>query len=301
MKNINVENIKIRDDSQVITYVLLTLTAFFWGSAFPVAKVVSSKIPPATAAFYRFTIALPIFFIIAKIRVGNIKLERKHHVMAAIFGILQVAMYNYLFFKGVSLTSASNATLIVSSGPIITAIIASLLFFDEKLTIGRIMGLISAFFGVALIIAFSPNKESGGLAGDFIIFLSAVVFAVYTIFSRFCYKIMSPYVLTAWGSLYGVVVLFLLSLLERDQHQTIDSEVIIGLLYLSLAAGVFGFLMYNMGANEIGPTRVAIFINSVPMFGVITSVVILDEVFSIWHLISFAMIVLGVYLVNKYK
>ena len=277
------------------------MTAFFWGSAFPVAKIVTDKLPPATAALYRFTIALPIFFIIAKIKVGKVTIARKHHLYAAIFGIQQVAMYNYLFFKGVSLTSASNATLIVSSGPIIIAIIASILFVDEKLTPERVVGLFSAFFGVILIIVFSPNREPGGLTGDFIIFLSAVVFATYTIFSRYCFKLMSPYVLTAWGPFYGVIALFVFSLTEKDETKTIDAELILALLYLSLGAGVVGFLIYNWGANEIGPTRVSIFMNSVPMFGVLTSVAILGEVFSIWHIISFIMIVFGVYLVNKHK
>lgn len=301
MKNITLANIEIQNQPQKLTYVLLTFTAFFWGSAFPVAKIVTEKLPPATAALYRFAIALPIFFIIAKLKIGKITIKREYHLYAAGFGIQQVAMYNYLFFKGVSLTSASNATLIVSSGPIIIAVIASLLFADENLTRERIIGLLSAFLGVALIVAFSPNRESGGLTGDLIIFLSAVVFATYTIFSRYCFKLMSPYILTAWGTFYGVIVLFFLSLFEREETKTIDGELIIALLYLSLAAGVVGFLVYNWGANEIGPTRVSIFMNSVPMFGVLTSVIILDEVFSIWHIISFTMIVVGVYLVNKYK
>lgn len=296
-----IKNNEDNNQSQTMTYVLLTITAFFWGSAFPVGKIVTEKLPPATAALYRFTIALPIFFIIAKIKIGNIAIERKYHLYAAIFGIQQVALYNYLFFKGVGLTSASNATLIVSSGPIITAILASMLFADEKLTSTRILGLLSAFFGVVLIIAFSPNKESGGLTGDFIIFLAAVVFATYTIFSRYCYKLMSPYILTAWGTFYGLIILLLISVSERNEPKTIDGELILALLYLSLAAGVFGFLIYNWGANEIGPTRVAIFINSVPIFGVLTSVVLLGEVFSIWHVISFIMIGVGVYLVNKRK
>ncbi|MCE7734159.1 MAG: DMT family transporter [Candidatus Heimdallarchaeota archaeon] len=301
MKNISVSNIEIQNQSQKLTYILLTFTAFFWGSAFPVAKIVTEKLPPATAALYRFVIALPIFFIIAKVKTGQVGIKLKYHAYAAIFGIQQVAMYNYLFFKGVSLTSASNATLIVSTGPIIIAVIASFLFADERLTRGRIVGLISAFVGVVLIITFSPNKESGGLTGDLIIFLSAVIFATYTLFSRYCFKFMSPYVLTAWGAFYGIIVLFFLSLPERDETKTIDGDLILALLYLSLAAGVIGFLVYNWGANEIGPTRASIFVNSVPMFGVITSVVILDEVFSVWHVISFSMIVAGVYIVNKYK
>lgn len=287
--------------SSKVTYILMGLVGFFWGSGFPVAKIVSEKLPPATAAFYRFSIALPFFFVIAFYKDNHIMIERRLHAYAAVFGILQVTMYNYLFFRGVGLTSASNATLIVSSGPIITAVIASILFVDEKLTKQRLIGLISAFTGVAIIILFSPNREPGGLTGDFIIFLSATVFAAYTVFSRFCYKLMSPYLLTAWGAFYGTLALFLLSLTESNQEKTIDSDVILALLYLSLAAGVFGFLMYNYGAKEIGPTRAAIFTNSVPMFGVITSVVLLGETFSYLHVVSFCFIVYGVYLVNKYK
>ncbi|MHA2249160.1 MAG: DMT family transporter [Candidatus Kariarchaeaceae archaeon] len=287
-------------NSNYIFYILLTLTAISWGAAFPMGKIVASKLPPSTAAFYRFLIVLPLFFVITKIIDKEVMIEKKYHVNAAIFGILQVSLYNYLFFTGIGMTSSSNATLVISSGPVITAIVASLLYADEKLNSTRIIGLILAFVGVVLIVIFNPNKQSSGaLLGDFIIFLAAIAFAIYTLYSRKCLKVMSPFKLTSWGTFYGVIVLFFISLTERNSPKTVDTQLIVALLYLSLVAAGFGFLMYNIGARVLGPSRVAIFINTVPMFGVITSVLILGEVFSIWHPISFALIVSGVYFVNK--
>ena len=98
--------------------------------------------------------------------------------------------------------------------------------------------------------------------------------------------------------MYGVIALTFLSIPE-EADTVITLELVLAMLFLSFFAGLFGFLFYNVGAKKIGPTKVAIFINLVPVFGVLTSILILGEQLSFWHFVSFLLILTGIYLVNK--
>ena len=294
------ENSKNDKKGKTGFYFLLTLTTIFWGGAFPAGKIVADMIPPATAAFIRFSLALPIFFILTKVRGDSIFINKKNHMYAALFGLLQVTSYNFLFFNGLQFTTSSNATLIIAFGPALTTIIASFLYKDEKLSRNKIIGVILAFGGVVFIVLLGSTPElESNFKGDFIIFLAALVFAVYTLYSKIILNYMSPFQLTSWGTFYGVIALFFLTIPEKSLNFSLSGSLLLAMLYLSIFAGVFGFLFYNIGAKEIGPTRVAIFINLVPVFGVITSVIILGEILTIWHGISFIFILTGVLLVNK--
>ncbi len=73
----------------------------------------------------------------------------------------------------------------------------------------------------------------------------------------------------------------------------------LGILYLALLSTVVGYFFYVVGVSKIGAGRAAIFGNLVPVFGVITSVLLLKENLSPWHGVSFLLILTGVILVNR--
>ena len=281
-------------------YGLMILTTVFWGGAFPAGKIVSSFLEPATASFIRFLVALPFFFILLIIFGESYKISRKNHLKAAIFGIMQITLYNFLFFKGLQFTSSSNATLIIASGPAMTTVMAALFLEEEKIDREKVLGIVLAFIGVALIVLNGSSKAEGSITGDLIISAAALVFAIYTIFARYVLKELTPLQLTSWGTVYGVLALFILSLFE-GKPDTIDSSLIIAMIYLSLFAGVFGFLFYNIGTKHIGASKAAIFINLVPVFGVVTSIIVLGEILLPIHILTFLLIAMGVYLVNRPK
>lgn len=72
-----------------------------------------------------------------------------------------------------------------------------------------------------------------------------------------------------------------------------------GILYLALISTVVGYFFYVEGVSKIGASRAAIFSNLVPVFGVISSMLLLGEHASPWHGVSFLLILAGVVLVNR--
>lgn len=284
-----------------------------WGLSWPLGSIIVQALPPLFAAFLRYSIAMPLFILAAKlfdkknkfkIRLSDTKLQLK----LAGLGALQVSLYNILFLTGLKYTSSSDATLIIAINPTLTAIFAAGLYADEKLTKNRVMGLSTALIGVTLIVLLSPNVDvEDRLLGDLIIFLAALVWALFTVLSRPLLKQIKPLTFTAWTTVYGWIFLLISTLIvdieyfSFEQLKSIPTDVIWALMFLAVVAAVYGNIAFNTGIVKIGPSKTAIFVNFVPVFGVFFSVLLLSDEFSMWYFLSFFLIIIGVLIINKEK
>jgi drug/metabolite transporter (DMT)-like permease len=288
--------------SDFFVYFLMVVVVMVWGVSWPIGRIVAQSLNPLTAAFFRFTIALPFFFMAAILVEKNIKVERKYHLKLAILGGLQVTLYNFFFLSGLRYTSSSDATLIIAINPSLTAIIASKLYLDEKLTVNRIFGLVIALLGVFVVVSQSPNVDVDNRnLGNLIIFFAALTWATFAAFARPLLKTIKPLTFTAWASFYGWIFLVILSPIDGTWFVDISLKIALSLIYLALAAGVFGNIVFNSSVKAIGPSRAAIFVNLVPMFGIVSSIILLEEKFSYWYLVALFFILMGVYFVNRKK
>lgn len=290
-----------------LSYMALFSVTMIWGGSWPIGRMISQNLPPLLASAMRYSIALPFFILFAWIVERSLKLgSRKLHLKVAILGILQVSLYNFFYLSGVRYTSASDATLIISLTPTLTALIASRVHIDEKLNLAKILGLLLALSGVALVMLQSPNiNVEDRFLGNFYIFMASLTWAIFTVFSKPVLKEVKPMVFTAWGSFYGWVVLVALALivdfdyLVADTFVNLERNVYLGLIYLAILAGTVGNIIFNTTIKKIGSSNTAIFVNFVPVFGITLSVLFLGELFSLWYLVSFVLIVTGVTIVNR--
>ncbi len=222
--------------SSTSAYLGLTIVAAIWGGSWTAGRLIAIEFGPKilTAAFLRFSFAIPVLFIFAKLMTDSISVPKYLHKHLAIFGLLQISLYNFFYLSGLRFTSASDASLVIAINPILTAIIASFLYADEKMTMQKLAGLLLAFVGEALIFMFSPNYDvENRLLGNTIIFLAALVWAVYSSYSRPIYEVVPPLRFQAWATLYGWVALGFLSSFEEPWNVRPSQSAWIILIYQS--------------------------------------------------------------------
>lgn len=285
-----------------LSYIGMILTIIFWGLSWPVGKIIATNFHGAslTAAFIRFTIAFPALAVIVFLKEKSVSVPKELHIKLIILGLLQVTLYNFLYLTGLIFTSSSDASLIISLNPTITAVISSQLYSDERLTINRLLGLVVAFSGVTLIFFLSPNASGGNnILGNLIIFGGAFVWAIATSFSRPIFKQITPLRYQFWVTLYGWIALGLLSLFEKPWNVSVSGESWLALIYLGLFAAATANVLFSTGVKNLGPTKTSIFVNFVPLLGVIFSIIILSENFSTVYIVAFLLITAGVTLVNR--
>ena len=283
-------------------YFALGITITFWGLAWPIARIVSRDFSNHifTAAALRFTFVLPFLFFIILISERNFSLPRSLHPKLLAFGFIQIFVFNFLFFSGISLTSASDASLIIATTPTFTALIASRIYPDEKFSKQIALGIALSFIGVLLIFNFSPNTQvETRILGNLIILLGSAIWAIYTAFSRPMYHEISPAKFQLYSTFYGWIFLLVFALFEQPWNITYRFESFSGIVYLGICAAAISNTFYSYGIKKLGPTKASIFINLVPFVAVISSVLILGERFNLVYVFAFILIAAGVSIVNS--
>ncbi|MHA2502899.1 MAG: DMT family transporter, partial [Candidatus Kariarchaeaceae archaeon] len=172
--------------SNRLVYLMMTIVVIFWGVSWPIGSIVAGEFGPNvfTAAFIRFSIALPALFLIVKLKEGSLSIPRDLHRNVALLGFMQITLYNFMYLSGLRFTSSSDASLIIAINPTLTALFASRIYEDERFSVKRVIGLIFAFSGVLLIFLESPNEAvPNRLLGNTLIFMGALIWSLYTTFS----------------------------------------------------------------------------------------------------------------------
>jgi drug/metabolite transporter (DMT)-like permease len=139
--------------------------------------------------------------------------------------------------------------------------------------------------------------------GDILMFAAVWSWAAYSVISR---KVMqnyqiSPLILTAYTFLVCTIVSIPFVLWEKPMtylpHASWGGWL--SILYMTIFASVLGYLFQLIAIQKIGAPKAAIFVNLVPVFTIVQSVLILGEPFNTFKLLSAGIIITGVYLTTR--
>ena len=281
---------------------------FLWGLAWPVGRLLATNLPPISIAVLRYAIVAPVLFAVLRLKGTRLTIRRQWIISLVAMGLLSTTLYQAFFLFGVKYAAASDDSLVIGVGPVLIAVMASFVL-NEPLTKTKVLGLLSGLAGIGVISLLSPNTNvPNRLLGVALVFGGATAYALYTVLlrrfvatNRSNHAEIAPSSLSilAWISLFGWVFLIPFSLLEAPWTYTWGTTSWLGILYLALLSTVVGYFFYVEGVSKIGASRAAIFGNLVPVFGVVSSILLLGENASPWHGVSFLLILVGVVLVNR--
>ena len=289
-------------------YAGLVLTTFLWGLAWPVGRLLATNLPPVSIATIRYAIVVPVLFAILWFREGSFKINRSWIPTLVVMGILNTTLYQIFFLYGVKYAAASDDSLVIGIGPVLIAVMASLIL-KERVAGTKILGFASGLAGIIIISILSPNTQVlNRPLGVTLVFGGATAYALYTVILRRFFSRnradnhgpqQSSLSILSWISFFGWFFLIPFSLLESPWTYTWDAGSWLGILYLAILSTVVGYFLYIEGVSKIGAGRSGVFGNLVPVFGVLTSFLLLGENLSPWTAVSFLLILAGVLLVNR--
>jgi drug/metabolite transporter (DMT)-like permease len=281
----------------MLAIVLLLIAIVIWGAAYAVTKSGLSELPPMLFALLRYGVACLVLVPLALARGGLAKLPRpvpwKTLTLMALNGI---ALYYILFNVALSYTTASQVALIQSSFPATMAILA-LLWLHERLTRRRVLGIVLAIVGVALIVARTDADASARdpLIGNALAFGSVLLWTVYTILAKRIADA-DPIAVTAIVAVLGMVMLIPAALIENANGSmpSISIEGWLKIAYLGVLASAVSYLLYNRALRDVDASLAGIFVNLSPVIGVISGVIFLGESITPVAIFGGALVLAGV-------
>lgn len=273
----------------------LILAMIVWASSFIALKAAMTDIGPFTVIFLRMLIASAcfIYFIKSFLQYKFTKKDIKYIFLLAIF---EPCLYFIFEAKALQNTSASQAGMITSVMPLITAIFAGVLL-KELITRKLIFGSLLAMIGV-IYLSVNANESISApnpMLGNFLEFCAMVCGAGYTIVARYLSSKFSAIFITAIQSFIGAVFFFPFFIYEYTSMEMIFSqEAVLWIFYLGIVVTLGGYGLYNFALTKITASKAAIFINLIPVFTLLLAYIILKENITSSQLIASAVILAGV-------
>jgi O-acetylserine/cysteine efflux transporter len=277
-----------------------SLLVVFWGSAFAVVKVGLGYSPPVLFAGLRILIGGLAMVVAALLWGGSPNVGRDWPVF------LLLALYNAVLFIGLQTYAilhlpSGSAAVLVYLQPILVGVLAWLIL-GEPLSTAKIVGLLLGFSG---IVAVSIESISGGTnavspAGVIFGAGSALFWALGTVYFKKYEERISTLWAVAMTFLVGGVVLTALGLVvEGWREVSWTGEFVASLLYSGLVGISLAWVIWFALVRAGEASRVAAYIFAVPLTAVLIGVVFLDEPLGYALLVGAALVVSGIYLVNR--
>jgi drug/metabolite transporter (DMT)-like permease len=178
-----------------------------YGANYLIAKgVMPNKIGPSAFIFVRVLGAILLFWLL-KTTIKE-QIEKKDYPRLLLCGLLGVATNQLLFFHGLNLTSPIDASIIITSIPVMVLIFSAIIL-KEKITSNKILGLIIGGIGAILLISY--GNTSGGtssILGNLFIFLNACSYGLYLVIVKPLMKKYNSLTVISWVFLFGFLFVF---------------------------------------------------------------------------------------------
>lgn len=295
---------KATANKQYVAIALAVIAMIIWSGNFIIARDVFKEIPPISLNFYRWLTAAIIIlpFAIQKIIKEWLQVRRSWLYLACV-GLTGVALFNTFVYIGAHYTSAINLALIgTTSSPIFSVILARI-FLNEKIGLMKIIGMILCVIGIIFLICRGSIENLLSLTftkGDAWVLLGAITFAVYNILVKKKPKTITALSFLAVTFVLGTIIMIPFFLWESAKTSSIswDNRLVGSIIYLGLGASVICFLIWNFSISVLGAGRAALFGNLIPIFTSLGAVLLLNEQFTMLHVISMLLVFTGILIAN---
>ncbi len=260
----------------------LVLTMVFWGSAFPASKIIVLHVSPDVGAVLRFGLGALLMAAILFRRSARPVPPRAAWGGIAAVGLVGVAAFNTLFFRGLSLAPASDAAVVIPTlSPVLTAA-AGIVFLGETATARRLSGLGISLAGSVLFfwgVVAHAQGQGTRVAGDLFLLGAAVSWAAYSIISRPVLLRIGALPATAWSMLVGSAVLLLISAprLAAVPWAALPARFWLVLAYLAVFPTVIAYLLWMEGIRVVGSGPATSFMFLAPVSGLLLAALLLGD------------------------
>ncbi len=279
----------------------MLLVGLLYGTNYSIVKIITPEyILPFGLIVIRVAIATACFWLIGlsvneKI---NWRADWVRIVLCAFFG---VGINMLFFFKGVSLTTAINGSIIMTLTPVMV-FVTSLILLKEKVTLLKVLGLAVGFLGAFLII-YSPGTgiSLGNWRGDVLILLNAMSYGVYLVLVKPLMARYTPITVAKWIFFFGFLLVLPVGWNEFTQieWQALTAKVYFSMAFVIIGVTVIVYVLNIWALKKVNPSTVGVYIYVQPVFATLIASTFFGEILSIRHLIAALLVFAGVWLVVK--
>ncbi|HUP96819.1 MAG TPA: DMT family transporter [Usitatibacter sp.] len=284
---------------------MLSLTSLFWSLNWVIGRAMVGHVTPLTLTFIRWLVAVAVMMPFAWPSVrAHWPVVRRNWKVIAWLGFWGTGLHNAFAYVGLQYTTATNGVILNSSIPILI-ILLGWLIYRETITRLQMLGVVISLAGILAIISRGDLAVLAHLElnkGDLIVLFGMVFWAAYTVFLRIKPAELPGLALLACCGTVGIALLFPLMLVEMvffGGRAEFTPATLAAMLYVGIFPSFVGYIFWNRGVAEVGPTVAGIFVHLMPAFGALLAWLFLDERIYLFHIVGIALILAGIALTTR--
>ena len=285
------------------THLALTLVAFLYGLNYMIAKDVMVKeyLTPFGFIMLRVIAGFVIFSAIHAIFIKE-KLDRKDLLYTSMCALFGVVVNMLAFFEGLKHTSPIHASLIMVLTPCIVLLISALII-REKVTKGKLLGIILGLIGAALLVSNSGNASDkvATIYGDLLVMVNATSYGLYLVLVRRLYTRYKPITVLKWIFLFGVILVMPFGGYDvfSADYYSFPINIWFSVFYVLVLVTVIAYLLNAYALSRVMPSTVGFYVYFQPLIAAGAAIIVGDDSLDLVKICSAFLLFTGVYFVNK--
>ena len=279
-----------------------------YGANYLIAKgVMPHKIGPSAFILIRAVIATLLFWSVKQY--FKEKVNKKDLIRLAVCGFLGVAANQLFFFHGLNLTSPIDASIIITSVPVMVMIF-SFFILKEKITSNKLLGLTIGGVGAVFLVWYGKTAEgTSSFLGNLFVFINTCSYALYLIFAKPLMKKYKPITIISWVFLFGLIYVIPIGINDfiNTDFSAFDTSTYLAIGYVVLFTTFLAYLFNIYALNHVSPTITSSYAYVQPVVSFIMvsiySYLLISSEYSedinALKILSCILVVIGVYLISK--
>jgi drug/metabolite transporter (DMT)-like permease len=274
-------------------WLVFLLLGAIWSSSFMWIKIAVQEIGPFTLVAFRVLFGL--LFSVAVLFIQRVPWPRsfKDWFPLLLLGLTNVAIPFLLISWGEKSIDSAVAAILDATVPLFTILIAHFLLQDDKITLPKVLGLLTGFAGVVVLMSKDIGASTSSLLGQIAVIVASMFYAGSSVFVRKTTED-TPGILRSAGPLVSASAIMWLGAALFESPIKVPQLGItwVALLFLGILGSGLAFVMAYYLIHEIGPTRTTMVTYLFPLGGVILGVTFLQEQLT-WHVVTGAILIVA--------
>ncbi len=293
-----------------LDYILLTVLALIWSSAFFNIKIATYSYGPVMIAFLRiFFGAIPVIGLCLYKKIKIEAFSKDWHWFAAI-GLINLVIPFFLIAYGVQKIQSNLAAILMATTPLSATILAHLFTDSEKINFTKVLGVLVGFSGIVFLFSDSILINDNNFMSAILILIGSTFYVIGGLLTLKVSNKANENVTSSiliWATIFILPISLILSYFNtteslmfiQDLHFSHRLDSTISLIYLgTVSTGIAWLIRFRILKNNglVFQAQVAYLI---PIFGVILGYIFLKELITPKVLVALIAVILGIYFVKK--
>lgn len=284
------------------SWFLLLLLSFLWGGSFFFVEIALTALPIFTIVFLRVFLGALILLFFIFLSGREIPRSKKIWINLFVMGVLNNVIPFCMIVSGQQYISGGFASILNGTTPFFTVVVAHFLTRDEKINKGKILGVISGFLGVLILIGFeSLQKGSNEIIGILAVLTAAISYSFAGIWGRRFKSLEIDPVVTSTGQLISSSLVLFPVMLIVDQPWKLSmppANVWVAIGGIALFSTSLAYIIFFKILSSSGATNVMLVTFLVPISAILLGIFVLSEKFEIQYFAGMALIAIGLIFID---